>query len=134
MIVASLALVVANLLAAAPVRPVQTAPPLRVSGIVMQTKLVQTRPVKYPENARKKNIQGTVELDVVIARNGSVKSAKVTDGPKELTKAALDSVKHWRYQPTVSNGKPIEVETIVDVTFKLTQPPAATPAKAPSHD
>jgi periplasmic protein TonB len=134
MIVASLALVVANLLAAAPSRPAQTAPPLRVSGVVMQTKLVQTSPVKYPDDARKKNVQGTVELDVVIAQDGSVKSEKVTDGPKELTKAALDSVKHWRYQPTVADGKPIEVETTVDVSFKLTQPPAATPAKAPSHD
>ncbi|HVB34143.1 MAG TPA: energy transducer TonB [Patescibacteria group bacterium] len=128
MIVATLALGMATFLAAAP-PPAKQAAPLRISSVVMQTKLVESTPVKYPEAARKKNIQGDVNLDVVIGRNGSVKSVKVTDGPKQLTKAAVSAVKHWRYQPTVVNGKQVEVETAVDVEFKLTPPPAAKPAQ-----
>lgn len=134
MIVASLVFAVTTLLAPAPPAPAAQAAPLKISGIVMQTKLVRTSPVKYPEAARKKNIQGTVTLDVLINPNGSVKSVKVTDGPKELTKAAVNSVKRWRYQPVLLNGKPVEVETTVDVGFKLTKPPAAKPAKSGSHN
>lgn len=130
MIVATLVLGMATLLTGAPAVPAaQKAPqPIRISGIVMQTKLVHTNPVKYPEAARKKNIQGTVALDILIGPDGSVESVKVTDGPKELTKAATDSVKGWKYQPVLLNGKAIEVETTVNVGFKLTKPPAK-PAK-----
>jgi TonB family protein len=105
--------------------------PLRVSGVVMQTKLVKQDPPKYPESARKKGIQGTVTMDVVIGADGSVKSVKVTDGDKDLGKAAASAVKHWRYQPTVNNSKPIPVETTVSVEFHLTAPPKP-PAKPPS--
>jgi TonB family protein len=134
MIVASLALGMATFLAAAPPPPASQTAPLRISGVVMQTKLVQTSPLKYPEVARKKNIQGTVELDVIIGPDGKVKSVKVSDGPKELTKAAANAVKHWRYQPTVLKGKPVAVETVVDVSFKLTAPPPAKPAKGSPHN
>ncbi|HVB99599.1 MAG TPA: energy transducer TonB [Candidatus Dormibacteraeota bacterium] len=129
MIVATLVLGAATFLAAAPPPPATQAKPLRISSVVMQTKLIQTPPLKYPEDARKKNIQGDVALDIVIGTNGSVKSVKVTDGPKELTKAAVNNVKHWRYQPTVLEGKPVEVETTVDLQFKLTKPPAPKSAK-----
>ncbi len=132
MIFATLALGMTAVLAAAP-PAAQQAKPLRISSVVMQTKLVKVVPPKYPEAARKKNVQGDVKLDIVIGKNGAVKSANVTDGPKELTKAAIDAVKHWRYQPTVSNGKAIEVETAVDLQFKLTKPPATKSTKAAAH-
>lgn len=133
MIVANLALVFASFLAAAPPAATQHKAPLRISSVVMQSKVVHTSPLKYPESARKKNIQGVVTMDVLIGRNGAVKSVKVTDGPKQLTKAAVNSVKHWRYQPTVLNGKAVEVETTVAVSFKLTAPPPAKSAKGSSH-
>ena len=128
MIFATLALSMATFLTAAP-PPAKQAKTLRISGVVMQTKLVKATPPKYPEAARKKNIQGDVTLDIVVGTNGAVKSVKVTDGPKELTKAAANAVKHWRYQPTVLDGKPVEVETTVDLQFKLTKPPAPKSAK-----
>lgn len=105
--------------------------PLRVSGVVMQTRVVKQQPPKYPDAARKKGVQGTVTMDVVIGADGSVKSVKVTGGDKDLGKAAASAVKHWRYQPTISNSKPIPVETTVSVEFHLTAPPKP-PAKPPS--
>jgi len=38
-----------------------------------------------------------------------------------LQQAALDAVKEWRYRPYLLNGQPIEVETTINVIFKLTQ-------------
>ena len=37
------------------------------------------------------------------------------DGNPGLTKAAVESVKQWVYQPTLLNGAPAEVTTEVDV-------------------
>ena len=34
-------------------------------------------------------------------------------------KAALDAVHSWRYQPTLLNGDPVEVETTIQVVFAL---------------
>lgn len=106
--------------------------PLRISGVVMRTKLVKTVQPEYPEKARKKNVQGIVKLDIVIGRNGRVKSEKVTDGPKLLVKAAENAVKQWRYQPTLLKGKRVEVETEVEVGFKLVAPKKQT-TKGKSH-
>ena len=113
----------------APLASVRQAKPLRTSGIVMQTKLVQAPPLKYPKDALKKKIEGQVKLDIVIGIYGSVKSVEVMDGPKELTKATADAVKHWRYQPTVLDGEPIEVETVVELNFKMSAPEPGRSAK-----
>lgn len=133
MIVASLVLCLGTLLGAG-VPPAAHNAPLRISSVVMRTKLIHADAPKYPKEARKKNVQGVVTLDIVIGPKGHVKSAKVTDGPKELAKAALASVKTWRYRPTELKGKPIAVETTVKVGFKLTKPKAKAPAKGSSHN
>ena len=137
MIVASLVFCLGSLLGAgARSNAARQTAPLRISSVVMQSKLLHAGALKYPEAARKKDVQGIVKLDVVIAKNGSVKTVKATEGDKALAKAAVDAVKHWRYQPTMLNGKPIEVETEVDVRFTLKQPkPAPKPApKSPAHN
>lgn len=134
MIVASLVLCLGTLLGAGVPPAAQNAAPLRISSVVMRTKLIHADAPKYPKDARKKNIQGIVTLDIVIGPKGHVKSAKVTDGPKELAKAALASVKTWRYQPTELKGKPVAVETTVKVGFKLTKPKKKAAAKGPSHN
>jgi periplasmic protein TonB len=43
----------------------------------------------------------------------------VINGDPLLVSAAIDAVKQWRYKPTLLNGKPVEVDTVVTVTFRL---------------
>jgi len=38
-----------------------------------------------------------------------------------LAQAALDAFRQWRYQPTLLNGKPVEVVTTATFTFELDQ-------------
>lgn len=70
-------------------------------------------------DAIKNGIQGTVQLHVVIGIEGNVKQVDVLSGPPELTAAATDAVKQWRYQPTLLNGDPVEVDTTVSISFAL---------------
>lgn len=133
MIVASLVLCLGTLLGAGVPSAAQNAP-LKISSVVMRTKLIHADPPKYPKEARKKNIQGIVTLDIVIGPKGDVKSAKMTDGPKDLAKAALACVKSWRYQPTEFKGKRVAVETTVKIGFKLTKPKEKAPAKGSTHN
>lgn len=92
---------------------------IRIGGNVLQARLMhQVNPVP-PSDAFKNHVQGTVQLHVVIDIDGNVKQVDVLSGPPDLTTAAADAVKQWRYQPTLLNGDPIEVDTTVSVSFAL---------------
>ena len=80
------------------------------------TKMV--RP-KYPEQAKQAGIQGTVSLRCWVGRNGSVQKVAVSSGDHMLVPAAVDAVSRWRFEPLLLNGKAVEVETQVDVIFRL---------------
>jgi TonB family protein len=66
----------------------------------------------YPELARKMGLTGMVKLEVVIARNGSVKETKVIGGHPILVNAAVDAVKKWKFE--TANSETIET---VQVNF-----------------
>jgi protein TonB len=92
---------------------------VRVGGAVQQANLIaQPKPV-YPPLARQARIQGTVKLEAVISKDGTIENLTVVSGHPLLIQAALDAVKQWRYKPTMLNGVPVEVVTTVDVNFTL---------------
>ncbi len=102
-----------------PPPPKATATRIRVGGQVQNARLIsQIKPV-YPPLARQARIAGTVRLHAIIAKDGSVQRLEVLGGHPLLVQAALDAVRQWRYQPTLLNGEPVEVETTVDVVFTL---------------
>jgi TonB family protein len=92
---------------------------LRVGGNVQMAKLIsQVRPI-YPPLARQAGVQGTVRLQAIIAKDGSVAQLEVISGHSLLVQAALDAVRQWRYMPTLLEGQPVEVITLIDVIFSL---------------
>jgi TonB family protein len=97
---------------------------ITIGGNVQQAKLIrQTTPV-YPPLAKQARISGVVQLQVVIATDGTVKDIGVISGHPLLVPPSIEAVKQWQYQPTLLNGQPVEVLTQVDVNFTLSdQPP-----------
>ncbi len=92
---------------------------IRVSSGVSQGLLIhEVRPV-YPALARQARIQGTVVLQAVIGKDGSIQGLKVVSGHPMLAPAALEAVKQWRYKPYYLNGEPVEVDTTINVNFTL---------------
>jgi TonB family protein len=97
-----------------------TAPPMRirVGGNVTAAKLVnQVQPV-YPHEAVANHLHGTVRLHVIIAVDGTPQEVTVLSGDPLLATSAVDAVRRWRYQQTMLNGTPVEVDTVIDVVFK----------------
>ena len=80
----------------------------------------QTQPT-YPPLARQTRISGTVRLHAIIAKDGSIQSLEVMSGHPLLQQSALDAVRQWKYQATLLNGEPVEVDTTIDVIFSLNQ-------------
>ena len=73
----------------------------------------------YPPDANAAGVEGTVVLEALISKQGHIESLHVVSGPPQLMKAALDAVKQWTYKPFLINGESVEVNTTINVVFKL---------------
>jgi protein TonB len=92
---------------------------LKVGGAVRPpTKLVDVRPV-YPADAKDAHIEGVVILGVVIGEDGSVIDTAVVRSIPELDEAAIEAVTQWKFEPTLLNGEPVEIEMTITVNFTL---------------
>lgn len=93
--------------------------PLRISAGVAAGRLIAPiRPV-YPAIAITAHIQGTVTIEATISKQGLVEQAHVVSGPPMLAAAALAAIEQARYEPYRLNGDPVEVETTINVVFRL---------------
>ena len=105
----------------APPPPRVTQKRVTVGGNVQAARLVNRVQPLYPPLARQTRISGTVKLHAIIGKNGAVEQLQVVSGHPLLVQSALDAVRQWRYQPTLLNGDPVEVDTEIDVIFSLAQ-------------
>jgi hypothetical protein len=90
-------------------------PPVAVPAEVMQHLLVHRVEPMLPGRAR---VAGLAVLAARIGRDGSVISLRPVSGPDVLTRAAMESVQWWRFEPYRLNGEPVDVETTVAVEFR----------------
>jgi hypothetical protein len=71
----------------------------------------------YPWIARRANISGTINVDIMVAGDGSVASAKAVDGHPLLAKVSESSALKWRFVPAQesSDMRPVRLA----FTFRL---------------
>jgi len=92
---------------------------MKIGGQVQEARIIARPNPIYPPLARQARIQGRVVLHAIIDKEGRVSELQVVSGHPLLVKAALDAVQNWRYQPTILNQEPVEVDTTIDVNFVL---------------
>ncbi len=73
----------------------------------------------YPPLAVQARIEGSVLIQAVIARDGTIQHLEVLNGHPLLVRAAVDAVRQWQYRPFLLDGEPVEVETQITVNFSL---------------
>ena len=94
--------------------------PLAVGGNVQSAKLIKHPAPKYPAIAISARIQGTVVLQAIIGKDGTVRNLIVVSAASPLlVQSAMDAVKQWVYRPTLLNQEPVEVVTEITVNFAL---------------
>ncbi len=86
------------------------------SGVVAARIISRPDPI-YPEWVRRAGIQGDVLLHAIIGTDGHILELRAVSGNPMLVQPALDAVRQWRYQPTLLDGEPVEVETTITVNF-----------------
>jgi protein TonB len=94
--------------------------PLRAgSGIEPPVVLREVRPT-YTDEARRRAIEGDVDLEIVVDGDGRVGDIRVVRGlGAGLNERAIAAVRQWRFQPARRRGTPVAVVVNVSVGFSL---------------
>lgn len=76
---------------------------------------------RYPERARRRGWQGTVLLNVLIARSGKPAQVEIqqSSGFEILDNAALQAVKKWSFHPAAYGDSALEAWVKVPIVFRL---------------
>jgi TonB family protein len=92
----------------------------RVGGGVTAPALLTKVEPEYSEEARKAKFQGTVELYVEVDPQGRAVNMRVIHSlGMGLDEKAIEAVKKWKFKPGTKDGKPVQVQALVAVTFRL---------------
>ena len=89
--------------------------PVNIPEATERALLTDQPAMAYPANA--KGMQGTVVLDVLVGRDGTIEDAKFLQGALAFARTAIDGVKQWKFKPYVMNGRPVSVETHLTIRF-----------------
>ena len=92
---------------------------VRVSSMVVAGLLINKTLPTYPPIAKAAGVEGTVSLQATISKTGTIENLRIVSGPAMLQQAALDAVRNWKYRPYLLNDAPVEVETTVNVVFRI---------------
>jgi len=76
-------------------------------------------PPDYPMLARQMKVQGAVNLQALISRDGTIQELRILSGPGILAAAAREAVKQWRFKPYLQNGEPVETQARITVNFTI---------------
>jgi len=87
----------------------------------MEITVRSAREPRYPPNAFRSGIEGTVRVELDVDEEGNATNATVltSSGNADLDRAALEAARQWKFNPATTNGKPVGGRIVVPVTFAL---------------
>jgi protein TonB len=101
--------------------PASSLEPAQISEETARGLLVHSVDPEYPSLALQKHVEGAVVLQVSVAKDGSVQDVKLMKGYLQLSRAAVDAVRQWRFKAYVVGGKPTNFQTPITINFKYPQ-------------
>jgi protein TonB len=83
-------------------------------------RLAQEVRIPYPEEARRRGVQGAVVFDLLIDQSGVVREVKLLDGPGYgLNEAALGAIRSFKFLPAEVEGRAVAVRIRYAYRFVL---------------
>jgi len=94
--------------------------PYHPGGEVTEPKVISRVKPVYPEDARKKGLEGIVVCQVVITTEGAVSNVKVVKASDEVfEQPTVDALRQWTFEPATLHGKPVDVIFMMTVAYRL---------------
>ncbi|MGA7381376.1 MAG: TonB family protein [Terriglobales bacterium] len=98
---------------------IAVARPVRIPAEVAAELVAQRVEPEYPQAARERRVQGAVDLDALVGKDGVVEKFTAIRGDPDLAAAASAAVRQWRFKPYLRDGQPEGFQTRITVTFRL---------------
>jgi TonB family protein len=76
-------------------------------------------PPVYPDEARAAGVSGTVLIQALIKKDGTVGDAFIRKPVAKLNDAAIACIWDWRFKPATCEGKPVAVWVAIPIKFSL---------------
>lgn len=73
----------------------------------------------YPTLAKQMKVQGSVVLQALIGKEGTIQDLQIVSGPQILSSAAREAVMQWRFKPYYQSGQAVETEAKITVNFTI---------------
>ena len=100
-----------------PASPARAGAPTPLPEAVSPAEAVEKVTPRYPTEARRLGVKGTVELDADVDANGKVIRALAVSGPVLLRPAAAEALLKWRFKPAQRDGINLKSTVRVSVVF-----------------
>ena len=92
----------------------------RVGGAVSPPRVVAKADPEYTEEARRAHVNASVQLNIVVNGDGTVRNARVVRGAGfGMDEKAISAVNGWKFQPAMKEGAAVAVMATVEVNFRL---------------
>jgi TonB family protein len=85
---------------------------------------ILSAPLTYPAGGQG---QAEVLLELIVGRDGTVRSASVESGPEPFASAALEAVRDFRFEPARRGGQPVPARIRFEVKYVPPPEPLVTP-------
>lgn len=99
--------------------PLRAEDPMKVSRSDAMSAATSKPQPAYPVIAKQLRVEGEVQVQIVIGEEGKVEGATAVAGNPILTKAAIDTVKDWKFTPFKNDGKSVKAQTVLSFVFKM---------------
>jgi protein TonB len=88
---------------------------------VFDAAYLRNPPPDYPAHAKRRGMEGTVMLEVLVSGEGAARQVMVaqSSGHALLDESAKDAVARWKFVPARRAGAAVEARVIVPVEFRL---------------
>ncbi len=109
-----------RIIEAPPLPPAPPAPAAPQADADLDAPVPISRPApRYPQQALRRNVGGSVRVLVTVAPDGSVERLELAEGSgnRDLDRAAMEAVRRWKFRPATRNGQPVTGTVIVPLEF-----------------
>jgi protein TonB len=89
------------------------------NGVTSPVLIREVKP-NYTKAAMDRKVQGTVELDAVILKDGTVGNVTIKRSlDEDLDQEAIKATKQWKFKPGTKGGEPVAVQVFIELSFAL---------------
>lgn len=101
--------------------PLDLTNPHLIDNQITGPKIISYFSPEYPNNLRKRNIEGRVQLKVLISKEGKVMEVLIdtSSGYRGFDQAAVESVFQWKFKPARYSDEVKDSWILIPIVFKL---------------